>query len=471
MGRNQTDPRGVDLHMNEPDFDVIIVGAGLSGIGAAVHLQKHCPGKTYRILESRAAIGGTWDLFRYPGVRSDSDMHTLGYNFKPWTEAKAIADGPNILNYVRQTADEYGVTPHIQFNARVVSANWSSDDAMWNITTEDPHGKRETITCRFVNMCCGYYRYDQGYLPEFPGYNEFRGTLVHPQHWPADLDYSGKRVVVIGSGATAITIVPAMADTAAHVTMLQRSPSYVVSRPAEDWWANQLRRFLPGRLAYGLTRWRNVMLQQFFYRLARKRPEGFKLRVIQMVRDELGPEFDVDKHFTPAYAPWDERLCLVPDSDLFKALKSGKASVVTDQIDTFTSDGIRLKSGETLPADIIVTATGLNLLLIGGADVAIDGRKLDPSQSLNYKGVMISNVPNTAITFGYTNASWTLKADLTSEYFCRLINYMDKHGYVSAMPRWTKCQRIPSRSSIFRPATCSVRSTNFPANIVTSRGV
>ncbi len=421
--------------MNQPDFDVIIVGAGLSGIGAAVHLQKHCPDKSYRILESRDAIGGTWDLFRYPGIRSDSDMHTLGYNFKPWTEAKAIADGPNILSYVRETADEYGVTPHIQFNTRLISANWSSEDALWYLTTEDQHGRRQTTSCRFVNMCSGYYRYDQGYLPDFPGYEDFHGKLVHPQHWPADLDYSGKRVVVIGSGATAITIVPAMAQQAAHVTMLQRSPSYVVSRPAEDRLANFLRKILPGRLAYGITRWRNVLLQQFFYRVARHRPEQFKQRIIDMVREELGPDFDVDKHFTPTYAPWDQRLCLVPDSDLFKALKAGQASVVTDQIETFTADGIKLKSGQTLPADIIVTATGLNLLLIGGAEISIDGKKVDPSRCLNYKGAMISNVPNATITFGYTNASWTLKADLTSEYFCRLINYMDRKGYVSVMAR------------------------------------
>jgi monooxygenase len=421
--------------MNQPDFDVIIVGAGLSGIGAAVHLQKRCDDKSYRIIEARDAIGGTWDLFRYPGIRSDSDMHTLGYNFKPWTEAKAIADGPNILQYVRDTADEYGVKENIQFNTRVVSLNWSSEDAMWHVTTQSEAGLRETTTCRMVNVCSGYYRYDQGYLPEFPGYDDFEGQLVHPQHWPEDLDYAGKRVIVIGSGATAVTLVPAMSDEAEHVTMLQRSPTYVVSRPAKDWLANFLRKVLPDSWAYTLTRWRNVTWQQFYYRLARRRPEKFKEGVIDLVRKEMGPDFDVDKHFTPDYAPWDQRMCMVPDSDLFIAIKSGKVSVVTDHIETFTSGGIQLKSGETLEADIIVTATGLNMQLIGGADILVNDVKIEPNKMLNYKGVMLSNVPNLGITFGYTNASWTLKADLTSEYLCRLINHMDKHGYATVMAR------------------------------------
>ncbi len=426
--------------MTHPDFDVIIVGAGLSGIGAAVHLKKRCPGKSYRIFESRESIGGTWDLFRYPGIRSDSDMHTLGYNFKPWIAEKAIADGPSILQYVRDTADEYDVTRHIQFSTRVQSLHWSSDDAFWHITTEDADGKREKTSCRYVNVCSGYYRYDQGYLPEFPGQDGFKGQMVHPQHWPEDLDYTGKRVVVIGSGATAVTLVPAMSDKAAHVTMLQRSPSYIVSRPAKDRLANFLRKIMPGSWAYALTRWRNVLLQQYFFGLARRRPDGFKERIVEMVQEEMGPDFDVQKHFTPDYAPWDQRLCLVPDSDLFLALKSGKVSMATDHIETLTANGIKLKSGETIEADIIVTATGLNLQLIGGADIFVDGDKLEPGNSLNYKGVMISNVPNLAITFGYTNASWTLKADLTSEYFCRLINHMDQHGYVRACRGLMKCR-------------------------------
>jgi cation diffusion facilitator CzcD-associated flavoprotein CzcO len=420
--------------MKQPDFDVVIVGAGLSGIGAAVHLQKHCPGKTYCILEARGAIGGTWDLFRYPGIRSDSDMYTLGYNFKPWTEGKAIADGPNILNYIRETADEYQVTPKIRFHTRVVSSNWCSWDGLWEVTTESSAGERQTITCRFINSCAGYYRYDQGYLPTLPGYDDFGGRLIHPQHWPEDLDYTGKRVVVIGSGATAMTLVPAMAETAGHVTMLQRTPTYVVSRPAVDRIAIGLRKILPAGLAYMITRWKNVAIQQFYFRLARRRPEMFKRRLIEMVQAELGPDFDVEKHFTPSYKPWDQRLCLVPDSDLFKVLKAGTASVVTDQIETITKTGIRLKSGGHLDADIIITATGLNLLLVGGAELLIDGEKVDFHQQLNYKGAMLSNIPNATVTFGYTNASWTLKADLTSEYFCRLINFMDKHNYVCAVP-------------------------------------
>lgn len=421
--------------MNQPDYDVIIVGAGLSGIGAAVHLQKRCRGKSYRIFESRDSIGGTWDLFRYPGIRSDSDMHTLGYNFKPWIAAEAIADGPSILKYVRDTADEYQITPHIQFNTRVIALRWCSDDALWHVTTQTESGLRQNATGRFVNVCSGYYRYDQGYQPEFPGSKDFQGRIIHPQHWPEDLDYTGKQVVVIGSGATAVTLVPAMAEKAGHVTMLQRSPSYIVSRPAKDRFANFLRKVLPKNLAYTLTRWRNVMLQQFFYRIARTRPEKFKARIIEMIREEMGTDFDVDKHFTPEYAPWDQRLCLVPDSDLFNALKSGKASMATDHIETFTPTGIKLKSGETLDADIIVTATGLKLQLIGGAEILVDDAKVDPGKVLNYKGVMISNVPNLGITFGYTNASWTLKADLTSEYFCRLINHMDQHRYLVANPR------------------------------------
>lgn len=421
--------------MNQPQYDVIIIGAGLSGIGAAVHLQKQCPGKSYRILEARDAIGGTWDLFRYPGIRSDSDMHTLGYNFKPWTEAKAIADGPNILKYIRETAEEYGVLDQIEFGARVVSCQWSSATALWSVTTESRDGQQRTTTCRLINNCSGYYRYDQGYLPQFPGAESFQGQLIHPQHWPEDLDYAGKRVVVIGSGATAVTLVPAMAETAGHVTMLQRSPTYVVSRPAVDGIAIRLRQFLPASWAYALTRWKNVGIQQFYYRLARRRPEMFKARLIDMIQSELGPDFDVKKHFTPEYQPWDQRLCLVPDSDLFKVLKSGQASVVTDAIETFTPHGIKLASGETLEADIIVTATGLNLLLVGGAEILIDGQKLALNEQLNYKGAMISNLPNAVVTFGYTNASWTLKADLTSEYFCRLINFMDDKGFVSVVPK------------------------------------
>jgi monooxygenase len=420
--------------MTQPFVDVLIIGAGLSGIGAAVHLSKKCPAKTYQIIEARGAIGGTWDLFRYPGVRSDSDMHTLGYNFKPWTEAKAIADGPSIRKYVRETADEHGVTPHIQFNTKVIAADWSGRDQLWRVVSEDTHGTRTTRAARFLLVCGGYYRYDQGYKPNFPGEADFGGEIVHPQHWPEKLDYTGRRVVVIGSGATAMTLVPAMTDKAAHVTMLQRSPTYVVSRPAVDGMANFLRKILPDQWAYDFIRWRNVTLQQFFFRRARTEPAKVRESLLKMVRDGLGPDFDVEKHFTPSYNPWEQRLCLVPDADLFTALRSGKASVATDHVDHFTKTGIQLKSGEHLAADIIITATGLNLQFMSGIEARVDGVKIDPGQLLNYKGVMLSNVPNMAVTFGYTNASWTLKADLTSEYVCRLINYMDAHGFTSATP-------------------------------------
>ena len=415
-------------------LDVLIVGAGLSGIGAAYHLQTRCPGKTYAILEARGAIGGTWDLFRYPGIRSDSDMYTLGYSFKPWKNAKAIADGPSILEYVRETARENGIDRNIRFEHRVVRAEWSSADSLWTVHAEHD-GNPVTVRCRFLFMCSGYYRYSAGYTPEFAGIDQFGGRLVHPQHWPEDLDYTGKRVVVIGSGATAVTLVPAMAKDAAHVTMLQRSPTYVVSRPAEDRVANWLRARVPLELAYALTRWKNVLLQLFFFNWARRRPEQVKAGLIAQVRKILGPEFDVATHFTPRYNPWDQRLCLVPDNDLFDSIKSGRASVVTDHIDTFTKTGIRLRSGKELEADVVVTATGLVLELNGGMTVAVDGKDVEFQNTLSYKGMMYSDVPNFAAAFGYTNASWTLKCDLTCEYVCRLLNHMDRFGYAAATPR------------------------------------
>ncbi len=416
--------------MMKIDTDVLIIGAGLSGIGSAVHLTRECPGRTYKIIEGRDAIGGTWDLFRYPGIRSDSDMHTLGYNFKPWTQAKAIADGPSIREYVNETADEYGVREHIQFNTKVIAANWDSTTDTWGVTL-DKGGVQETMTCRFLFMCGGYYNYDKGYLPEFDGYDEFEGTLIHPQHWPEDLDYAGKRVVIIGSGATAMTLVPAMTDKAAKVTMLQRSPTYVVSRPAQDKVANGLRKVLPDSWAYGLVRKRNVAMQKFFYNRTRTHPDKVKEKMLEMAREALDDD-TVEKHFTPSYNPWDQRLCLVPDGDLFEAIKSGAADVVTDHIDRFTPEGIKLKSGETLEADIIVTATGLNLQFMNGVAVTKDGAEVRAGDLLNYKGVMVSNVPNLAITFGYTNASWTLKADITSMYVCRLLNHMKAHGFTRA---------------------------------------
>ena len=416
-----------------PHFDVLIIGAGLSGIGAACHLVMRCPGKSFVLLEGRNTIGGTWDLFRYPGIRSDSDMYTLGYSFRPWREAKAIADGPSILKYVKDTAAEYGVDQHIRFGHKVKRAAWSSEDATWTIEAEHD-GAPVTFTCGFLYTCSGYYDYAGGYTPHFAGTERFSGQIVHPQHWPESLDYAGKRVVVIGSGATAVTLVPAMADTAAHVTMLQRSPTYVVSRPAEDAFANWLRRKLPGKLAYGITRWRNVLLTMFFYNLARKRPEKFKAGVLKAVQAHLGADYDVKTHFTPKYNPWDQRLCLVPDSDLFASIRSGKASVVTDTIETFTESGLKLTSGEELPADVVVTATGLQLQLVSGVQFTIDGVATNLAQSMSYKGMMFSGVPNMASAFGYTNASWTLKADLTSEYVCRLLTYMDKRGLAECRP-------------------------------------
>ena len=418
------------------EFDVLIVGAGLSGVSAGYHLQTLCPSKRFAILEARDAIGGTWDLFRYPGVRSDSDMYTLGYSFRPWTDKDAIADGTKILDYVRSTARQHGIDRHIRFQHRVVSAEWSSAKARWTVEVErGPGRERVQYTCSFLFMCSGYYKYEHGYTPHFPGIERFQGRVVHPQKWTEDIDYADKRVVVIGSGATAVTLVPEMAKRAAHVTMLQRSPTYVVSRPAADALANGLRRILPIRAAYALTRWKNVLLGLLFFQLCRRRPAFMKRLITKGVERELGTQLDVATHFTPTYNPWDQRLCLVPNGDLFEAIKLGRASVVTDQIDTFTERGIALKSGAALDADLIVTATGLELQVLGGAQVSVDGRRIEFSKELTYKGMMFEGVPNLASAFGYTNASWTLKCDLTCTYVCRLINYMDAQGYRHCVPR------------------------------------
>lgn len=417
------------------ELDVVIVGAGLSGIGAAVHLQRSCPDKSLALLESRAALGGTWDLFRYPGVRSDSDMYTLGYEFKPWKPAKAIADGPSILNYLREAAAEHGIDPLIRYRHRLLSADWSPADARWALTVARGEGAEPLkLRTRFLLFCSGYYSFAQAYRPPFPGEERFAGTLVHPQFWPQGLDHAGKRVVVIGSGATAVTLVPEMARTAAHVTMLQRSPSYVVARPQRDAIAQWLKRWLPARLAYVLVRAKNVLLNIYFYRLFRKYPTQSRARLIDMVRAAVGPQVDVGRHFTPSYKPWDQRLCLVPDGDLFESLRSGRASVVTDQIETFTEHGIRLQSGQELAADIVVTATGLQINVLGDVKISLDGEPVDLSKGLVYKGLMQSGLPNLANTLGYTNASWTLKADLTARYVCRLLNYMDRHGYTVCTP-------------------------------------
>lgn len=415
-------------------FDIVIVGAGLSGIGAGYRLQTQCPRKRYVILEARSAIGGTWDLFRYPGVRSDSDMFTLGYPFRPWKKTRAVAGGPEILEYVRETAKEFGIDRHIRFQQRVVSASWSSEGARWLINVDGENGEPLQYTCDFIYGCTGYYRYDTGYAPTFPGVETFRGRFVHPQHWPPNLDYAGKKVVVIGSGATAVTLVPAMAETATHVTMLQRSPTYILDLPNHDPLADLIRRCLPERAALRLIRWKNIAISLGIYYLARRAPQFMRSKLREGTIKNLPKGYDVDKHFNPRYAPWDQRLCLVPDADLFRAISSGKASIVTGHIDTFSERGIRLQSGEKLEADIIVSATGLQMLAIGGVKLIVDGMSIDTGRTFIYKGTMVSNVPNFAFCIGYTNASWTLRADLASTYVCRLLNYMDRRGYRTCVP-------------------------------------
>ena len=416
-------------------FDVIVVGAGLSGIGAARQVQDTCPGKTFALLESRDAIGGTWDLFRYPGIRSDSDMYTMGYDSKPWLEPKAIADGPSILSYVQEAARERGIDKHIRFGHRMKSAAWSSDDARWTVECERATGARASFSCNLLFVCSGYYNYAHGHGPEFAGSADFIGRIVHPQFWPQDLDYRYKRVVIIGSGATAMTLVPALAQQAAKVTMLQRSPTYVVSLPAKDLIATVLRAILPEQLAYKLIRAKNVWFQRYIYQQTRQQPHKMRARLINMVRKQLGPGFDVEKHFTPSYMPWDQRLCLVPDADLFKALRSGKAEVVTDEIERFSATGIKLKSGQELAADIIVTATGLELEVLAGANYSVDGKAVVFPEIYSYKGMMFSDVPNLVYTIGYINASWTLRSELVAQYVCRLLNRMTELGVVRATPR------------------------------------
>jgi monooxygenase len=421
--------------MSLEHVDVLIVGAGLSGVGAGYHLQRDCPTKSYAILEARDAIGGTWDLFRYPGIRSDSDMYTLGYSFRPWPDAKSIADGPSILSYVRQTASEHGIDGKVRFHHRVVRAEWSSADARWTVEAQRTDtGETVRMTCGFLMMCSGYYSYEEGYTPEFKGVERFGGQVVHPQKWTEDIEYAGKRVVVIGSGATAVTLIPAIAQSAEHVTMLQRSPSYIVSLPGEDPLAKSLRRLLPARLVYPIVRWKNVLLTMLVFQLSRRRPELVKRLIRRSVERHLPQGYDIDTHFKPSYRPWDQRMCLVPDGDLFDAICAGRASIVTDHIDTFTEAGLRLQSGAELEADLIVTATGLNLLTLGGMKIAVDGRGVDISQTLSYKGMMLSGVPNLAVAFGYTNASWTLKCDLTCAYVCRLLNHMDANRYSHCAP-------------------------------------
>ena len=420
----------------ENNFDVIVVGAGISGIGSAYRLQKECPDRSFVILEGRPNLGGTWDLFRYPGIRSDSDMHTLGFSFKPWKAAKSIADGPAILEYLEETVDEFDIKEKIKFNLHVSTADWSNEKDQWTLkASNNATGETVEYTCNFLLMCSGYYSYKSGYTPTFEGVESYSGQILHPQEWPEDIDFAGKKIVVIGSGATAVTLVPAMADTAEHVVMLQRSPTYVVARPDHDAFAGLLRKILPEKVAYYLTRKKNIFGQNYIYKLTRKDPEKVKEKLLSGVRMALGPDYDVERHFTPSYNPWDERLCLIPNGDLFKSIRKGKVSVTTEDIDCFTPAGILLKTGEELKADIVVTATGLNLVTLGEVEFRIDGAPVDFSETWTYKGLAYSDVPNLISTFGYINASWTLRADINSSYACRILNHMKKTGTKKVTPR------------------------------------
>ncbi|MBV7265075.1 flavin-containing monooxygenase [Erythrobacter ani] len=405
-----------------PDFDVLIVGAGISGIGMAAHMEMKAPGHSYAIVERRENIGGTWDLFRYPGIRSDSDMHTLGFDFEPWKHEKSIADAPAILDYLNRIADERCIREHIRFGHKVVSADFREDEARWHVVMELGDGSTAQLTANFLYLGSGYYDYDEPYDPGFK-LGAFEGQVLHPQFWPEDLDYSGKKVVVIGSGATAVTIVPSMAEDAAHVTMLQRTPTWMASRAAKDKFANTLRKILPEELAYRITRFKNIWMQDFTFKLARNKPEKVKKSLYKGIEKVLGPNYDKDA-FTPPYNPWEERLCLVPDGDMFEAVKSGTAEIVTGHIQAFEKDGIRLKSGELLEADIIVTATGLKMAIAGKINLSLNGEPVQLNERFYYKGSMFSNLPNLAVVFGYLNASWTLRADINSDYVCRVLNHM-----------------------------------------------
>ncbi|MFF3569856.1 flavin-containing monooxygenase [Nocardia jiangxiensis] len=415
-------------------LDVVIVGAGLSGIGAAYRLQTELPDKSYAVLEAREALGGTWDLFRYPGVRSDSDMFTLGYPFKPWRDAKSIADGPSILRYVRETAEEFGIDKRIRYGTKVIGARWSTDESRWTLTVTQG-GETRTLTCGFLYSCAGYYDYDKGHTPEFPGVESFSGTMVYPQFWPEDLDYAGKRVVVIGSGATAVTLVPAMAEQAEQVTMLQRSPTWISAVPGRDKYADKIRELLPPQLAHRVIRTKNILFNVGFYQYCRRRPEAARKLLTGLTTRILKDETLVAEHFTPNYNPWDQRLCAVPDADFFKSMRKGKAEVVTDHIDTFVPEGIALKSGRVLEADVVVSATGLKLLAFGGISLVVDGTPINLSEQFVWQGAMLTGVPNFAVCIGYTNASWTLRGDLTSRLVCKVLAHMDRRGYPAVVPQ------------------------------------
>lgn len=412
------------------DVDVVIVGAGISGIAAAYYLQKHHPQRSYTVLEAREVLGGTWDLFRYPGIRSDSDLHTFGYEFKPWRDGDAIASGDKILNYLAETVTENGIDARIRFQHSVLSADWSSAQARWIVDVERTDtGERLQVRANWIFCAAGYYRYDQGYTPQFEGRERFAGQVVHPQHWPEDLDYAGKKVVIIGSGATAVTLVPAMAPTAGHVTMLQRSPTYVMPVPLQDTFANTAQRLLGAERGYALARRKNILKQRGVYEFCQRFPRAARRLIRYLNAKQLPEGYPVDEHFNPEYNPWDQRLCAVPDGDMFAVLRDGSASVVTDRIDTFTERGILLESGRELDADIVVTATGLNIQLLGGVTLSVDGRPVDTAEAVAYKGMMLTGVPNFVFAVGYTNSSWTLKIDLICEHFCRLLALMDRRGH------------------------------------------
>lgn len=432
IATNSTDANSISH-----EVDVLIVGAGISGISAAVHLKRTCPDKRVLIIEARDALGGTWDLFRYPGIRSDSDMHTFGFDFKPWTNPKALADGDSILEYLEETVAEYELQDQIIFNTRINSASWLDSDNYWLVTGLDNKGQVHQFRPQIVFMCSGYYNYESGYTPEIPGLSDFQGQIIHPQKWPEDLDYAGKKIAVIGSGATAVTLVPAMAPSAAHVTMIQRSPTYIVSRPGRDRFANLLNSILPERIAYAITRWRNIRFQNYVYQRARKKPEKVKATILKLLRKDLDEHIDVERHFTPDYGPWTQRLCLVPDADLFSALNSGAASVVTGHIERVTSSGVQMQDGTFIEADILITATGLQLQFLGGVEFFVNDQKVDFSQRYSWRGVMFSDVPNLLQTFGYINASWTLRADLNSRFICKLVKHLDASNTSRCVPRLT----------------------------------
>ena len=448
--------------MKTEHVDILIVGAGISGIAAAYYIQEQCPEKSYTIFEGRDNSGGTWDLFRYPGIRSDSDMHTLGYSFNSWTDARGIANGEDILMYLRDTARRFGITRHLRFNHRVCQANWSSRVSKWRVSAQNSDGQIVEISCDFLFMCTGYYDYAEGYTPHWESLEDFKGSVIHPQNWSDDIDYENKNVVVIGSGATAITLVPALAGKASHVTMLQRSPTYIMSLPSESKIDSYLHKLFPAKIAHPILRWKSILIQMLFYQFSRRFPQAARKTIFRLTRQKLKDSFDVERHFSPEYNPWDQRVCMVPDDDLFNVINEGKASVVTDQIDQFTESGVLLKSGKELDAEIIITATGLKVVLMNGIELYVDNQQVNVGDKLSYKGMMYSDVPNLFMAFGYTNASWTLKCELISKYACRLINYMDEHDYAMCVPRLPRNDLETSSSVALNSSYIQRSKDNLP---------